>query len=350
MLTGIFAFFALFLLSPNPDSIYARSEDIFRRDELLMGTVVSIQIVHSDSKTASGLIDRTFSIMKEMVNRMDAHREDSEVSLLNREGAKRPVRVSKELFDVISLALKVSKISDGAFDITVGPLIKLWPVYKRSGFTIPDPSLVQKTLQKVGWQYILLNPQKQTVMFTKEGVSIDLGGIAKGYIVDRAVEFLKSQGVNGALVNAGGDIYALGTAPQGKPWRIGIQHPRDPRKLIAVLELRDLGVVTSGDYERYVIKNGIRYTHIIDPRTGFTVRETASVSVVGKPAAFIDALATAVMVEGAEKGMSLLESLPSVEALIITQDKKNPSELLYTCTPGFLDYTVWRAFSDPKRQ
>lgn len=323
----------------------AQSEDIFRRDELLMGTVVSLQVVHRDSKTASRLIDMTFSLMKELADRMDVHREDSEVSRLNREASFKPVKVSRELFEVLSLAVEVSKISNGAFDITVGPLIKLWPIYKKSGFAPPDPEVIQRTLQKVGWRYLLLNSNDRTVKFAKEGLSIDLGGIAKGYIVDKAVEFLKSHEVRGALVNAGGDIYALGTAPHGKPWRVGIQHPREPDKLVAVLELKDQGVVTSGDYERCVIKNGIRYTHIIDPRTGFTVRETASVTVVGKSTAFIDALATAIMVEGAEKGIPMVKSLPSVEALIITQNKENPSELIFTPTPGFMNYATWTAFN-----
>lgn len=331
------------LIFLNTCRLLEPTEEVYRRDELLMGTVVDIQVVHSNPTKATNLLDKAFKYMKELVYMMDVHREDSEISRVNREAYIHPVEVSPELYEIISLSLQISRLTNGAFDITVGPLLKIWPIYKKSGFSLPDATQLQNALARVGWQNLYIDETHRTVHFAKENMSLDLGGIAKGYIVDKTAEFLKNQGISGALIDAGGDIYALGTAPKNKPWHIGIQHPRDGRELIAILELKDIGVVTSGDYERYVIKDGVRYTHIIDPRTGFTVRKTASVTLIGKSTAFIDAIATAIMVEGVEKGMTLVQSIPHINALIITEDQSG--KLVFSYTPELLDYVNWGEFS-----
>ncbi|MBW1975031.1 MAG: FAD:protein FMN transferase [Deltaproteobacteria bacterium] len=320
-------------------------EEIFRRDELLMDTVVSIQVVHSNPKEASRVLDKAFAFMKKLSNKMNSHNRNSEIAHLNARGYPGPFHVSDELFQVIEESVEVSRITGGAFDITVGPLLELWPIYRKNNFKVPDQEQLMKALKLVGWQYLKLDPAARTVRFQKKGMKIDLGGIAKGFIVDRTIEFLKKMGIRGALINAGGDIYAMGKTPSGDPWKIGVRHPRDPDRLIAVLGISDGSVVTSGDYERYITKNGVKYTHVVDPRTGFTVQKTASVTIIGNTTAFADALATAMMVLGPDDGYAMLVNFTGIEGLFISEQpgittKDGKPLLRYRATPGFVKYAL----------
>ncbi len=320
-------------------------ETLFRNTRPLMGTLVEIAVVHRDEARAYTALRDAFSEMERIEGVMSAHREDSELSRLNREGYPGPVAVSLELFEIVRKGIQWSRKTQGAFDVSVGPLLKLWPLY-RAEKILPTGDAVAEALQAVGWEKVLLDSGGQTIRFRVPGMALDLGGIAKGYVIDRAVEELREAGIRSALVNAGGDLYAMGRKPDGAAWRVGVQHPRRRGELIAVLEAHEVAVVTSGDYERYFLKDGRRYSHIVDPRTGFTARGTASVTVVGPNATDADALATGVLVLGPEEGLRLVETLPGFEAAILSEAAEGGG-LKFTPSSGFHRYfRVDEAFGD----
>lgn len=303
-----------------------RNYEIFQTTKPLMGTAVSMAVVSQDARRAYAALDAAFDEMARLEAMMSVFRKDSELNRLNEEASRHPVTVSEELFQVIELSLQISQITHGAFDITVGPLMNLWPFYKKEK-TLPSSEALQEVLSRVGYRHLVVSSKDRSVFFAISGMALDLGGIAKGFAIDRAVRVLKGYGMAAALVNAGGDIFAYGSKPNGQPWRVGLQHPRDSKELLAVLSMSDMAMVTSGDYERYFLKDGKRYSHIIDPRSGFTARETASVTVMAESAAYADGLATGILVLGAEAGMALVESLPGVHALIITEGSEKALEL-----------------------
>lgn len=303
-----------------------KSLEIYQTAKPLMGTVVSMAVVSQDAQRAYEALDAAFEEMARLEAMMSVFREDSELSRVNREASQHPVTVSHELYEVIELSLHISQITRGAFDITVGPLMNLWPFYKNEK-RLPSSQALQEALSRVGYGHVVLSSKDRSVFLAVPGMALDLGGIAKGFAIDRAVNVLKGRGIPAALVNAGGDILAYGTKPDGQPWRIGLQHPRDSRELLAVLTMFDQAMVTSGDYERYFLVDGKRYSHIIDPRSGFSARETASVTVMADSAAYADGLATGILVLGPEEGMAVVESLPGVHALIITEGPNKALEL-----------------------
>ncbi len=300
--------------------------EVFQTTKPLMGTVVSISVVSQNSRRAYEALDAAFDEIARLEAMMSVFREESEVSRVNREASQHPVPVSEELYQVIEMSLTLSGITHGAFDITVGPLMSLWPFYKKDKI-LPSPQALQEALSRVGYRHVVLSSKDRSVFFSVPGMALDLGGIAKGFVIDRAVAVLKDHGMAAALVNAGGDIFAYGTKPDGQPWRIGLQHPRDPQALLAALSLKDKAMVTSGDYQRYFLKDGKRYSHIVDPRNGFTAQETASVTVIADRAAYADGLATGILVLGVKEGMALVESLPGVHALIVKEGENNGLEL-----------------------
>nr|WP_281273117.1 FAD:protein FMN transferase [Desulfosoma caldarium] len=283
-----------------------------------MGTVVSMAVVSQDAHQAYEALEAAFEEMARLEAMMSVFREDSELSRVNREASRHPVTVSPELYRVIELSLHISQITQGAFDITVGPLMNLWP-FDKNEKKLPSSQAIQEALSRVGYHHVVLSSKDRSVFFSVPGMVLDLGGIAKGFAIDQAVNVLKGRGIAAALVNAGGDILAYGTKPDGQPWRVGLQHPRNSQDLLTVLTMSDQAMVTSGDYERYFLVDGKRYSHIVDPRSGFTARATASVTVMADSAAFADGLATGILVLGPEDGMAVVESLPGVHALIMTE-------------------------------
>jgi|YNPBryantNP2012_1023418.scaffolds.fasta_scaffold00504_16 thiamine biosynthesis lipoprotein len=306
--------------------------EIYKVAKPLMGTVVEISVVCDDARHASGAIQAAFNEMARLEAMMSVFRDDSELSRLNREGSSRPVRVSPELFEVIEMSLALSRTTRGAFDITVGPLMQLWPFYAREK-RLPSSHEIQEVLRRVGYAHVILSPEERTASFAVPGMALDLGGIAKGYAIDRAVAVLKEHGIAAALVNAGGDVFAYGEKPGNQPWRVGLRHPRNPQELLAALPLANKAVVTSGDYERYFLVDGKRYSHIIDPRSGVTAQKTASVTVVASSAAYADGLATGILVLGAQEGLALVESLPGVQAAVVTEGEQD--ELALRLSKGF---------------
>lgn len=284
-----------------------------KRTEIIMGTLIEITVIPANEKA----VGEAFEAIKKVDTLMSTYKEDSEISILNREGEG---QISEETLEVIKDALRFSELSKGAFDITCRPLLNLWKKAKKEE-KIPTEEEIEEACSLVGYQNIILDGNQ--IRLKKKGMQIDLGGIAKGYAVDKAVEALKKNGIKRALVNAGGDLYALGTNRQGEEWQIGIQDPREKDKIVDIIRVEDKGVATSGDYIRYFTLEGRRFSHIVDPRTGLTVQDVPmSVTIVGPEATSTDALATGVFVLGPEEGMKLINSLPEVEGMIISEGMK----------------------------
>jgi thiamine biosynthesis lipoprotein len=341
--TALFLLFfttALFLSSCN--LISPDKERLFKKSTVLMDTIVSITVVSTSRDRAEKAINEAFRELKRLEDIMNFYSEESEVSRINRNAGIRPVKVSMDMIDIIEKAIYVSRLTDGAFDITTGPLTRLWdfqnnspfnsPSYGKRGYggvtdatkKVPEPSEIRKALRLVNYRDIVINQKDSTVFLKRKGMLIDLGGIAKGYGADRAMEILKKNGINSCLVAIAGDIKVSGRKPDGSPWVIGIRHPRAEKgsdDIFTSLPLTDAAISTSGDYERFFIKNGKRYHHIINPFTGYPSEHTGGVSVITEEGYLSDSLATAVFVLGPEKGMELLKRL-GYKGIFITGDLK----------------------------
>jgi thiamine biosynthesis lipoprotein len=251
---------------------------------------------------------------------MSHYKKDSPLSEINRNAAKGPVRVEAELFDFISECSKYSRESDGAFDITVGPLMKAWGFFRDEG-RLPSDSELSKARANTGYRHIILDEKERTVRFDRDGVELDLGGIAKGYAVDRAVALLKSRGIERALVSAGGStIYGLGSPPDSSGWEIEIQDPIDHRKTAATINLNNRALSVSGSYEKFFEVDGVRYSHIMDPRTGLPVQGLLSVAVVAETGTAGDALDNVFYVLGIEKSRKLIQQYPVTEVIFFLPD------------------------------
>lgn len=303
---------------------------LFKKAALSMGTVFEVTIYSSDKYIA----EKTFNDVFQELNRLDYlmsnYKKESVLSQLNNNASTEPVDCNKELADVIEQSLHYSEITDGAFDITIGPLMKKWGFFKKQG-RIPGREELASVLESVSYKNIILEEKPinslakeqitvKTVFFKNPNTQIDLGGIGKGYAVDRVHSVLKLNGINSALINFAGNIYTFGTPPGKESWVIGLQHPRESEGLLGTFEIKDKAVSTSGDYEKFFTIEGKRYSHIIDPRTGNPVKGIVSVTIVTDNATRADALSTGVFVLGAEKGMDLIEHLQDVEGIIVYED------------------------------
>jgi len=305
-------FILLLFLIPAYSS--AQDPPLFRQSRILMGTSVEITVSRVDPKTAEDAMEAAFQEV-ERINRLMSHyRPDSEISQITHYAGKKEVRVSPETLEVIERALYFSQLSDGAFDITIGPVFRLWNF--REG-KIPGEPVLKENLERVDYRKIKIDRSRASVMLGGPRMELDLGAIAKGYAVDRACEVLKKNGIGNFLVNAGGDLRVGGEKEKGLPWTIGVQHPRLPSEFIGKLQPKDAGVATSGDYEKSFVKDGVRYHHILVPSTGLPARECQSVSILAPSAMDADALATTVFVLGPKKGFALIEKMPGVHAVIV---------------------------------
>ena len=303
---------------------------LFKKASLTMGTVFETTIYAPDKYVA----EKTFNEVVQEINRLDYlmsnYKKESVLSELNRNASAEPAACNKELAGVIEQSLRYSDITDGAFDITIGPLMKKWGFFKKKG-RIPGKEELESVLESVSYKNIIVeektikslakNPGTvKTVFFKNPGTRIDLGGIGKGYAVDKAISVLKQNGISSALINFAGNIYTFGTPPGKDSWVIGLQHPRESEGLLGTFDIKDKAVSTSGDYEKFFIIEGKRYSHIIDPRTGNPVKGIVSATIVTGNAARADALSTGVFVLGLEKGMDLIEQLSDVEGIIVYKD------------------------------
>jgi thiamine biosynthesis lipoprotein len=292
------------------------SLDRFEFTELHMGTKFQMIVYAADEKTARAAVKEAFARVADLDGIMSDYRSTSELMRLCEKAGGEPVKVSDELFFVLSKAQEVSKLSDGAFDVTVGPVVRLWRLSRRTG-KLPDADELKKALAVVGYKNVKLDAKEHTVQLLKAGMKLDLGGIAKGYAADEAIAVLKKHGIDRALVAAGGDIAVSGPPPDKEGWTIGIQplapeEVRSPRHLI----LKNGGVSTSGDAEQFVEIDGKRYSHIVDPRTGLGLLGHRSVTVVAPNGITSDCLTKVASVLG-EEGLKIIEKQEGVSARIV---------------------------------
>ncbi len=285
----------------------------------LMDTLVTVTIYDAD-KSAPGNIDAAFARMKELESLLNVHDPTSELSWLSRQAGKQPVTVSADTFSLLEESLRIGRLTGGAFDPTISPLVSLWKQAAQRK-RLPDKRELESASIRVDYRKVILDREAFSVRLLPPVSAIDLGGIAKGYAAEEAARLLLSRGVGSALVEPGGDIFALGTKPGGKPWVVGVQNPFEESDFITRLSVSDAAVVTSGNYRRFFEIEGRRFSHIIDPRTGWPADLVPSVTVIAPHGAEADALATAVSVLGVDAGLELVESLPETECLLVTGDK-----------------------------
>ena len=286
------------------------------RSELRMGTIVSITLKGPLWSDFESTFDRAFDAIDRVDKIASIYDSNSQITRLNQYAHLKPVAVSDELFFLVEKALLLSKESEGAFDITVLPLVKLWNSYKQKRL-IPDDALIKEALFLVGYKSILLNSYEKTIYFKKPGLSIDLSAVAKGYAVDEAIRSIKASGFNSAIVNAGGDLYSLGKKSFYSPWRIGIIDPSNEERVIKKLTLEDMAVATSGGYEQYYKYKGRDYTHIINPKTGYPIKDVFfSITVLAPNCLIADGIATAVAVGGDELIDRLNKIYPDISILV----------------------------------
>lgn len=286
-----------------------------------MDTLVTINVVFPSQDSAEKAIDAALSEIEKLERLSNFFSPESEISLLNKNAGISEVKVSPEIVDILDKALFTSGNTKGAFDVTIGPLITLYDFYKKIK---PDERAIKKNLPLVNYRDLIINRDNSTVFLRKKGMLIDLGGIAKGYAADRAVEVLKKHGINAGLVSVAGDIKTFGRKPDGKPWKVGIRNPR-PRgsddDIMVTIELTDMAISTSGDYERSFISDGKRYHHLLDPKTGYPAGGCQSVSVITEEGAFTDSFSTGVFILGPEKGIKVLEEMGFDGIIVDSQGK-----------------------------
>lgn len=281
--------------------------------QAVMGTRVHVEFFVADDGRGPALLQSVMAEMHRIDHAFSSYKDDSELSKVNREAQHGWVDISDELLSLITKAHQMSELSGGAFDITYASIGRYYD-YRAS--KSPDPETVQRAIEAIDYRYIERDMASNRVRFARPEVYIALGGIAKGHAVDRGIQILQRAGIKHASVSAGGDSRIIGDR-LGKPWTVGIQHPREPDKMSAVLPLVDTAVSTSGDYERYFERDGVRYHHILDPNTGRSATGAWSVTILGAEATFTDALSTSVFVLGPERGLALIDNLPGIDAIII---------------------------------
>ncbi len=289
------------------------------RSVSLMTTRVDFILFGTHPATANAAIDQAIAEFHRIEALMSEWQPGSEVSRINQQAGQHPVAISPELFRLLQAAQRVSILSHGAFDISFRSAGKLWDFRQA---TVPTQEHIQRATRHIDYQRLTLTPEQghhaPTAFITHPKTSIGLGAIAKGYAIDRAAQIFRQAGFDAFAINAGGDLYVAGNA-QDRLWNVGIQHPRAPERLLASLPSNNLAIATSGDYERFFIHDGQRFSHIINPHTGYPANGCQSVTIIATRAFWADALATAVFVLGPNEGMALVETLDGVEALVVDQ-------------------------------
>lgn len=282
-----------------------------------MGTRVEIQLWSDDEAEARALLAAGMAEFDRIEAAMSTYRESSEISLVNRDAATRAVPVSPELALLVRRSLEISARTGGAFDITFDSVGQF---YDYRGGRRPDDAQISQSLPAIDYRHVEVDATASTIRFTTPGTRINLGGIAKGYACEQVIDLLRRRGVRHALVNAGGDTRLLGDR-RGKPWVVGIQDPDDDTRWVTRLALADEALSTSGDYERFFEEDGVRYHHILDPKSGRPAGGIRSVTVIGPDATLTDALSTSLFVLGMQKGLRLLDEFPGYAAVIVDAER-----------------------------
>ncbi|HXN06020.1 MAG TPA: FAD:protein FMN transferase [Nitrospiria bacterium] len=291
---------------------------LFEKSNMMMGTFIQITVVSASEKTADEALEAGFAEVKRLEDIFSIYRENTEFSEISRMAGIKPVSIGPESYELIMRGLEIGHLTEEGFNMAVGPAVRLWKVTESS--RIPSEAELARIMPLVDPTKVILDPSKRTVFLKEKGMVLDPGGIAKGYTADKVEAVLKRKGIKSGIVAMAGDLKLFGKKPGGKEWRVAIKHPRKPGETLATLDLTDEAVSTSGDYERFFMKDGVRYHHILVPETLQPARECQSVTVVAPDGTTADALSTGIFVMGPRKGLALAERLPGIGAVIVDKD------------------------------
>jgi len=294
------------------------SQNIYKRTLKLMGSRFDVTVVANNQEEGNIYIDLAVNEIIRIENLISSWDTHSQTSEINRNAGLKPIVVNQELFDLIERTLRISKLTDGAFDISYASMDKIWK-FDGSMTVMPSEGDIKNSVSKVGFQNIILDKSNHSVFLKLKGMKIGFGGVGKGYAADRAKALLIKRGVKAGIINASGDMNTWGKQPNDDEWKVAITNPLNKNKTFALLPISNAAVVTSGNYEKYVNLNGLRYTHIINPITGYPAIGIISVTVFAPTAELADALATSVFVMGKEVGLDRINQLPNIECVIIDE-------------------------------
>ncbi|MGL4570376.1 MAG: FAD:protein FMN transferase [Clostridium sp.] len=297
-----------------------KSKDPITRTELFMGTAIKVTIY---DKSNEKILDEAFKRIIEIEDLVSINKEGTEITELNKNAGLKGVKLSDDSFNIVKKGLEYSKLSNGGYDLTIGPLVKLWSIGLPEA-KVPSKNEIKDSIKKIDYKKVKINEDTKEVFLTEKGMMIDLGSIAKGYAADEIVKLLKENGVKEAIVDLGGNIYALGLKEGDKEWKVGIQDPfTDRGNVVGSVKVSNKSVVTTGIYERFVEKDGVKYHHILNPKDGYPYKtEIAGVSIIADESVDADGLSTLVFTKGLDEGIEFIESLEGVDAVFITEDRK----------------------------
>lgn len=307
----IFTFILLYVLVP------INAQVIGIRDTILMGSKFKITLVDNDSISVEKNINKAIDEMIRIEELISDWKSTSQVSLVNQNAGIKPIKVDQEVFELTERAIYFSEITKGAFDISFAAMDKIWK-FDGSMDTIPSKEEIDKAIKNIGYQNIILDKTNSTIFLKKPGMKIGFGSTGKGYAAQKAREYLTHFGIKAGIIDASGDMTTWGTQPNGKAWKIGITNPFQRYKMADVLGMKNAAVTTSGDYEKFILIDGIRYSHIINPKTGMPSTGLTGVTVIGPNAELCNGFSTSIMVLGKEKGLELINQQKEYAALLIT--------------------------------
>lgn len=290
------------------------------RSEVLMGTVVDVKLYDSNDEK---ILDRAFEKVKDLEKTLSINENGTLVDEINENAGIKPVKVDDDTYNIVKKGIEYAKLSNGLFDISVGPIVKLWNIGLPEA-KVPTQDEINEKLPLIGYSDIELNENDKTVFLKRTGMMIDLGGIAKGYTADVISNILTEEGVKSAIINLGGNVFTHGKKVNGDDWNVGIQNPFSERGgIIGSIKTSNKSIVTSGIYERYIEKDGVKYHHILSPKTGYPYEnEIAGITIISDTSADGDALSTSVFAMGVEEGMKFVNSIDGIDAIFITKDNK----------------------------
>ena len=302
-------------------SLSTFAQENFKRTLILMGSRFDITVVASNEKEGNEYIDSAIFEIARIEKLISSWDVNSETSLINKLSGIKPIKVDKELFDLIERSIAISTLTNGAFDISYASMDRIWK-YDGTMREMPSEEKISSSIKKVGYQNIIIDKEAQTVFLKLKGMKIGFGAIGKGYAADKAKALLIEKGAKAGIINASGDLNAWGKQANGKDWMVAITNPLNKNKVFSWLPINDSAIVTSGNYEKFVSFNGIRYSHIIDPRTGYPSTGIISTSIMTSNAELADAISTSVFVMGVETGLDFINQLKGVDCIIIDEQNK----------------------------
>jgi thiamine biosynthesis lipoprotein len=297
-------------------------QKVFKRSCKLMGNHFEISVVADNEIWANERIEEGIKEIQRIEKLLTTYNENSETNLINRNAGMMPVEVSKEMIHLIERSIRISEITQGAFDITYGSIDKrLWN-FDANMTSLPDKATAKKMVRLINYKNVVLDKEKSTVYLRDPGMRIGFGGIGKGYAAEMAKQVMKQNGVVSGIVNASGDLAAWGFQPDGKEWTIGIANPNSTEQIFSYMNITDMAVATSGNYEKFIMIDGKKYSHTINPRTGLPVTGIKSVTIITSNAEIADAMATPVMIMGIHAGLDMINQIKNIEAIIIDDNNK----------------------------